>query len=155
MNKKWLLFPLLFFLPACSSINHSFYQARALHQNEMVDNVKIGDKITVEPKTLSYDGQSKVVNGQIILPDGTSKAGDNFIIEMPGIYTVEYRAFFGVHEEKVSIFYHCHRTSGDFFQTSNNSLTFLIFPPVCTKVNVPRSFRLIVSIQKRLFRSQI
>ena len=119
MSKKWILFPVLFFLPACSTAQSLIKRIQVLSQNETIDNLKIGDKIVLEPKTLTYEDQSKVVKGQIILPDGTSKAGDSFIIEMPGIYTVNYRAFFGTHEVSVSQFYHCHRTSGNFFLSSN------------------------------------
>lgn len=122
MRNKWLLLPMLFLLPACASLtSRSMAKAQILYQNQTFDNVKIGDKIEVTPKTLTYNDQSKEVNGQIILPDGTSKVGNSFTIEMPGIYEVRYRAFFGVHEESVSLFYHCHRTSGDFFISSSKN----------------------------------
>lgn len=119
MRKKALLIPALFLIPSCFASGQASHEAQLLLKNETIDNIKIGDKITVEPKTLVYEGQSKTVEGQILLPDGTSQSGKSFTIEMPGIYTVNYRAFFGTHEESISLFYHCHRTSGDFFISSN------------------------------------
>ena len=119
MRKKWLLLPTLFLLASCSNVAERSFVRPYLLADQTIDNVKIGDKYQVEEKTLTYLGESKVVKGQIILPDGTSKSGDSFIIEMPGIYTVKYRAFFGTHEESYCIYYHCHKTSGDFFVSSN------------------------------------
>ena len=119
MRKKLLLIPALFLIPSCLASEQRIEQAQILYKNRTIDDIKIGDKITVEPKTLVYEGESKTVEGQIILPDGTSVSGKNFTVTMPGIYTVNYRAFFGAHEEIVSIYYHCHRSSGDFFLSSN------------------------------------
>ena len=119
MRKKWLIIPALLLIPSCHVNEQVINEPQILYRNETIDDIKVGDKINVEPKTLMYQGQSKTVEGQIILPDGSSKAGKSFVIEMPGIYEVRYRAFFGVHEESASIIYHCHRSSGDFFISSN------------------------------------
>ena len=121
MRKKWLLLPAIFLLASCSNAVERSFVRPYLLADQTIDNVKIGDKYQVEEKTLTYLGESKVVKGQIILPNGTSKSGDSFIIEMPGIYTVKYRAFFGTHEESYCIYYHCHRTSGDFFLSNNKN----------------------------------
>ena len=122
MMKKWLVVCSLFLLPSCfAHQTSSEARYRLLLQDQIVDNIKIGDKINVEPRTLEYEGEKKTVSGQIILPDGSSKVGKAFTVEMPGIYTVSYRAFFGTHEESVSLYYHCHRTSGDFFISSNKN----------------------------------
>ncbi|MBO4666982.1 MAG: hypothetical protein J5666_02480, partial [Bacilli bacterium] len=121
MMKKWFIVPTLFLLASCCPNQESINRSRILYQDRVIEDIKIGDKILVEPKTLVYEGESKTVEGQIILPDGTSKSGKSFIIEMPGIYTVNYRAFFGTHEESVSLIYHCHRKSGDFFVSSNKN----------------------------------
>ena len=117
--KKWLIVPALFLLTSCGFNGETVFYSKYLLKNKTVDNVKIGDVISVESKTLVYEGNSQTVGGQIILPDGTSKAGNKFTIEMPGVYTVKYSAIFGVHEETVYIYYHCHRSSGDFFISSN------------------------------------
>lgn len=121
--KKRLLFlvPSLFLLPSCLSNVSYTYKAKVMYRDEIVDNVKIGDKIEVEPRTLTYQGESKTVDGQIILPDGTSQAGKSFTITMPGKYFVKYRAFFSLHEESYTLCYHCHRTSGDFFLSSEKN----------------------------------
>ncbi len=121
MRKRVLLFPLLVLTLSSVSFRPFSNKIDVLYADETVDNVKIGDTFFVEQKTLIYNDESKVVDGQIILPDGTSKEGKYFTIEMPGIYTVNYRAFFGTHEESLSIFYHCHRNSGDFFISSEKS----------------------------------
>lgn len=121
MMKKWLIIPALLLLSSCQTNEQAYSKPSFLYRNETIEDIKVGDTIVVEPKTLTYEGQSKVVNGQIIFPDGSSKVGKSFIIEMPGIYEVNYRAFFGTHEESISLFYHCHRTSGDFFISSDKS----------------------------------
>ena len=121
MRKRLLLLPLLVLSLGTVSAHLVSNKPSVLYADQTIDNVKIGDTFTVEQKTLVYNDESKVVDGQIILPDGTSKSGKQFTIEMPGKYTVNYRAFFGTHEESLSIFYHCHRNSGDFFETSEKS----------------------------------
>lgn len=121
MRKRVLLLPLLVLTLTSVSFKSVPNRIDVLYADETVDNVKIGDTFFVEQKTLVYNEESKVVDGQIILPDGTSKEGKYFTIEMPGIYTVNYRAFFGTHEESISIYYHCHRTSGDFFISSKKN----------------------------------
>lgn len=121
MRKRVLLLPLLALTLASVSTRSVANRIDVLYADQTIDNVKIGDTFFVEQKTLVYNEESKVVDGQIILPDGTSQEGKYFTIEMPGIYTVNYRAFFGTHEESVSIFYHCHRTSGDFFVSSEKN----------------------------------
>lgn len=120
MRKNLLFLPLLVVSLAGVSTFKLADKIQVLSADETVDNVKIGDVFEVEPRVLEYEGQRKTVDGQIILPDGTSKEGKQFTIKMPGIYTVNYRAFFGAHEVSVSKFYHCHRTSADFF-TSNDT----------------------------------
>ena len=118
--KRRYLFPIFVLMPltACSLGNINY--VRAITQTEDV-TVKIGDVINVEPRTLIYEGQSKTVNGQIFLPDGTSQSGKSFTITQPGVYQVLYRAFFGVEEVSQSVYYHCHRQSGDLFVSSNPS----------------------------------
>lgn len=119
MKKRYLL-PIFVLMPltACSLSNIN--QVRAITRTEN-NVVKIGDIIQVEPRTLVHEQESKVVQGQIILPDGTSQAGRSFEVKMPGVYQVLYRAFFGVEEVSESIYYHCYRESGDLFVSSNPS----------------------------------
>ena len=113
MKKRYLL-PIFVLMPltACSLSNIN--QVRAITRTEN-NVVKIGDIIQVESRTLVHEQESKVVQGQIILPDGTSQAGRSFEVKMPGVYQVLYRAFFGVEEVSESIYYHCYRESGDLF----------------------------------------
>ena len=120
MRKKLLLLPLLVLSLASVSGANISKQIPVLSADETIDNVKIGDVFEVEPRTLEYEGQKQTVEGQIILPDGTSKEGKQFTIKMPGVYTVNYRAFFGAHEVSLSKYYHCHRTSADFFISSES-----------------------------------
>ena len=119
MRKKLLFLPLLVVSLAGVSTFKLADHIQVLSVDETIDNVKIGDVFEVEQRVLEYEGQRKTVDGQIILPDGTSKEGKQFTITMPGIYSVNYRAFFGAHEVSVSKFYHCHRTSADFFTSSD------------------------------------
>ena len=121
MRKSIIFLPLLAISIAGVSIGKTKESITVLSADETVDNVKIGDVFEVEPRILEYEGQSKTVNGQIILPDGTSKEGKQFTISMPGVYTVNYRAFFGTHEVSYSKLYHCHRTSADFIISSESS----------------------------------
>ena len=121
MRKKLLLLPFLVLALGTVSAHSVSTKPSVLYADQTIDNVKIGDTFIVEQKTLVYNEQSKVVDGQIILPDGTSQEGKQFTIQMPGIYSVNYRAFFGTHEESLSIYYHCHRNSGDFFESSEKS----------------------------------
>lgn len=121
MRKKLLLLPFLVLALGTVSAHSVSTKPSVLYADQTIDNVKIGDTFIVEQKTLVYNEQSKVVDGQIILPDGTSQEGKQFTIQMPGIYSVNYRAFFGTHEESLSIYYHCHRNSGDFFESGEKS----------------------------------
>ena len=116
--KRCFLFPIFVLMPltACSMNNINHVRAITRSENQVV---KIGDVITVEPRVLQHESESKVVQGQIILPDGTSQAGKSFAVTMPGVYRVEYRAFFGIEEVSESIYYHCYRESGDLFISSN------------------------------------
>ena len=63
--KRRFLFPIFVLMPltACSLSNINVVRAITRTENEVV---KIGDVITVEPRSLVHDGESKVVNGQII-----------------------------------------------------------------------------------------
>ena len=118
MKHKWLsLFVLA--LPLCSCSLSKSTSARALTKDENVV-VELGDKIEVENRSLVYEGQTKAVEGQIILPDGSSKKGSSFTISMPGVYIVNYRAFFGTVEVSESIYYNCYRKSGDLFISSES-----------------------------------
>ena len=117
--KRRFLFPLFILAPltACSVAN--VYQVRAII-NEENFVVKIGDIVPVEQRRLVHNDEEKIVQGQIILPDGTSQAGKSFTVNMPGVYTVEYRAFFGTEEVAQYIYYHCYRESGDLFLSSSS-----------------------------------
>lgn len=116
-----IIIPALFLALGIASVNtnHSF-QVRAITEDENFI-VNIGDSINVEDRTLIHDGESKVVSGQIIFPDGSSKKGRSFVISMPGIYQVVYSAYFGYEEERETISYTCYRKSGDFFTSSNKN----------------------------------
>lgn len=118
--KRRYLFPIFILMPLTACVASKVNYVRAITQTEDVV-VKIGDVIEVEPRRLEYEGDSKTVNGQIFMPDGTALAGKSFTITMPGVYQVLYRAFFGVEEVSESIYYHCHRQSGDLFISSNPS----------------------------------
>ena len=117
MKRRYLL-PIFVLMPLTACVAGNINQVRAITRTEN-NVVKIGDIINVESRTLEHEGESKVVQGQIILPDGTSQAGRSFVVNMPGVYQVLYRAFFGVEEVSESIYYHCYRESGDLFTSSN------------------------------------
>ena len=116
--KRRFLFPIFVLMPLTACVASNINHVRAITRSEN-QVVKIGDSIVVEPRVLEHEGESKVVQGQIILPDGTSQAGKSFVVSMPGVYRVLYRAFFGVEEVSESIYYHCYRESGDLFISSN------------------------------------
>ena len=119
MNNK-LLFPALFLALGLTitGVSHNKEAARLIAASEQVE-VQIGDSITVEPRTLIHNGESKVSKGQIIYPDGSSKSGRAFTISMPGAYQVIYSAFFGVEEEREVVTYMCNRDSGSFFASND------------------------------------
>ena len=121
MKKQLFLIPLLALSFIGSLSSKASERIAVLSADQIVDNVKIGDVFDVLPRTLEYEGQTKTVEGQIILPDGSSKEGKQFTISMPGIYTVRYSAFFGTHEVSYSVNYHCHRTSADFIISSEKN----------------------------------
>ena len=118
--KNRVLLPLLLLLSLSSCSFSKLNQAHALIDEENFI-VQIGDQIEVAPRELEHNGQKKTVEGQIIFPDGSSKSGRSFIITMPGVYTVNYRAIFGTDEVNIPIYYHCHRTSGDLFLSSESN----------------------------------
>ena len=119
--KTKLIIPAMFLALAVASINtnHS-YEVRAITEDENFV-VSVGDSINVENRTLIHNGESKVVSGQIIFPDGSSKSGRSFIVSMPGVYQVVYSAYFGFEEERETITYSCYRKSSDFFTSSNSN----------------------------------
>ena len=117
MKKRFL--PLLVLaLPLCFVGHNETKNPTILASAERVV-VEMGDVIEVEQRTLTYEGESQVVDGQIILPDGTSKMGKSFTVNMPGAYVVNYRAFFGTIEVSVPVEYICNRHSGDLFISSS------------------------------------
>ncbi len=120
--KTKLIIPAMFLALAVASINTSSItkQVKVLAQNENYV-VNIGDSIDIEDRTLIHNDESKVVSGQIIFPDGSSKSGRSFIVAMPGVYQVVYRAYFGYEEECETITYSCYRKSSDFFTSSNKN----------------------------------
>ena len=119
MKNKFVI-PSIFIALSISIIGGSKYiYAKVLAESEN-HVVEAGEVITVEPRTLVHEGQSKVANGQIIFPDGSSKSGKSFTISMPGVYKVIYSAIFDTEEVTESVTYSCYRTSGDFFITSND-----------------------------------
>ena len=117
MKKKILLISSLMLLSLSTLGVSKYHYAKALLNDETHD-VVTGDVITVNDRTLVHNNESKVVSGQIIFPDGSSKKGKSFTISMPGVYKVIYTAFFGLEEVSETITYKCVRTSGDFFETS-------------------------------------
>ena len=116
--KNKIFFSLLVFLPLTSCHFSNMHQVKALLADENYV-VEKGDVIEVAPRKLVHEGEEKIVQGQIIFPDGTSKSGKSFTVTMPGVYTVNYQAIFGMEEVKESLFYSCYRTSGDLFLSSN------------------------------------
>ena len=117
MKNKVLLISSLMLLSLSTLGVSKFNSAKALLNDETHD-VATGDVISVNDRTLVHNNESKVVSGQIIFPDGSSKKGKSFTISMPGVYQVVYTAFFGVEEVSETITYRCVRTSGDFFEIS-------------------------------------
>lgn len=90
------------------------------HAFASMDNiVTIGDVIDVPMMELTHGTETKKVEGLIVYPDGSSRAGKRFTISMPGVYQVIYRALFGLEQEEKVFTYTCHRTSGSFFESSN------------------------------------
>ena len=119
MKVKLLIPSFLFALTLAPLFSHNYQSAQVLAMDENYI-VHIGDSIQVPNRTLVHNSESKVVKGQVIFPDGSSKSGRSFIVSTPGAYQVVYRAYFGAEEVKEIITYTCNRESGDFF-TSNNS----------------------------------
>lgn len=120
IKHKWLLPTLLLVVSLPFAFANKTSNIKVLSESE-IEEVVIGDSIKVEPRTLVHDGESKVVQGQIIFPDGSSRSGKSFTITMSGKYQVVYSAFFGTTEVSESIYYNCYPTSGDFFLSSNEN----------------------------------
>lgn len=91
-----------------------------------IQEVFVGDLITVEDKILSYGDQTKTVSGQIIAPDGASYQGSRFTATRSGIYTVVYKAYFVDNGKTVevdeSVQYRCKQTGADMF-SYNDAVT--------------------------------
>ena len=115
---KFLIFPLLALPLIASPLKGTKSEVRVLASTEHYD-VFINDIVNVEPRTLQYNSESKVVNGEIITPSGNTYSGHSFAIEEPGLYRVVYKAYFGYHEEIQEIEYLCRRKSADFFDITN------------------------------------
>ena len=103
---------------SCTSVREAAPSILPLRSTEHHD-VFVGDVINVEKRTLEYSGESKVVDGQIITPNGDTFTGHSFTVEEPGLYRVIYKAYFGFHEEIQEIEYLCKRKSADFFDVTN------------------------------------
>lgn len=116
--KSKILFSLLVFLPLTSCHFSNVHQVKALLEDESFV-VEKGDIINVSPRKLVHNGEEKIVQGQIIFPDGSSKSGKSFTVTIPGQYSVNYQAIFGTEEVKESLYYNCYRKSGDLFLSSN------------------------------------
>ena len=99
MKLKHLVLSSLLFVPlSCASLQDAKPSILPLRSTEHHD-VFVGDVIQVEKRTLEYQGESKVVDGQIITPNGDTFTGHSFTIEEPGLYRIVYKAYFGFHEE--------------------------------------------------------
>lgn len=118
--KTKLIIPSLLFVLAMAPVSSHFEVARALTADENFV-VNVGDSIAVEDRTLIHNGESKVVSGQIIFPDGSSKSGRSFVVTSPGAYQIVYSAYFGLEEERETVTYTCYRKSGDFFSSSEKN----------------------------------
>ena len=119
MKLRHLILSSLLFVPlSCSSVKEVTPSILPLRSTEHHD-VFVGDVINVEKRTLEYEGDSKVVDGQIITPQGDTFTGHSFAVEEPGLYRVIYKAYFGFHEEIQEIEYLCKRKSADFFDVTN------------------------------------
>ena len=119
--KAKLLIPAVFLAMALTPLfSHDYLTTPVIAEDENYI-VHIGDSIQVNNRTLVHNGETKVVSGQIIFPDGSNKSGRNFIVTSPGAYQVIYSAYFGVEEERETITYTCNRESGDFFLSSNKN----------------------------------
>ena len=119
MKLKHLVLSSLLFVPlSCASLQDAKPSILPLRSTEHHD-VFVGDVIQVEKRTLEYQGESKVVDGQIITPNGDTFTGHSFTIEEPGLYRIVYKAYFGFHEEIQEIEYLCKRRSVDFFEITN------------------------------------
>lgn len=75
----------------------------------------LNDKVTVEPRTLSYNDETKVVNGKIITPSGASLTGREFTAKEHGLYKVVYETYFGREAVNRTVNYLCKRKSMDYF----------------------------------------
>ena len=75
----------------------------------------LNDKVTVEPRTLSYNDETKVVNGKIITPRGASLTGREFTAKEHGLYKVVYETYFGREAVNRTVNYLCKRKSMDYF----------------------------------------
>ena len=104
---------------ACSSGSEVASVSPLVLRSSEHHDVFIGDVIKVQQRTLQYQGESKVVDGQIITPSENTFTGHEFTVSEPGLYRVVYKAYFGFHEEIQEIEYLCKRKSKDFFDITN------------------------------------
>lgn len=82
---------------------------------DVVETIFLGDKVTVENKTLVHGSDYQTVSGKIITPNGNSYAGREFTAKEHGQYKVVYEALFGSYKETKTITYLCQRRSSDYF----------------------------------------
>lgn len=81
--------------------------------------VYLGDKISVEEKTLRYGDAEKPAVGQIITPQGASYVSDSFVADEGGVWQVVYKAYFTENGKTVEVTetetYLCKKTNADMF----------------------------------------
>lgn len=88
---------------------------------DVIENIFLGDKVTVENKTLVHGTDYQNVQGKIITPNGNSYVGREFTAKEHGQYKVVYEALFGSYKETKTITYQCQRRSSDYFTVDSGT----------------------------------
>ena len=83
--------------------------------------IHLGDKVTVNDRKLSYNNETKDVQGIIVTPNGGTYHGREFTATQHGQYKVNYEAYFGHHLERKTVTYICQRRGTDYFTVNDSA----------------------------------
>ena len=83
--------------------------------------IHLGDKVTVNPRKLVYNNETKEAQGVIFTPSGGTYSGREFTAKEHGQYQVNYEAYFGHHLERKTVTYLCQRRGTDYFTVNDSA----------------------------------
>ena len=83
--------------------------------------IHIGDKVTVNERKLSFNNETKDIQGVIVTPNGGTYHGREFTASQHGQYKVNYEAYFGHHLERKTVTYICQRRGTDYFSVNESA----------------------------------